>query len=268
MLSCALLFGCSVSGVDKPDVPSSDYVLAAFGTPTGSLPDLSPSERAQRLLEPLMEVQLLCGLDSVERCGDAGACRRCPLTETIAKSLEKVAEAVEQRRPADAGIPRIRQISGATGLLHVSTICDGWQEPSPDPAHGRIEFDVGFTGRGFDPAGVGDVVACELLLAGRPVTASGKLLYTFQPAEYVPFDQIAGHPIAIAFDGTIALSNPLRELALKAGIRSEGPQISFELPGNGTFIATFAGADVEVQGRDQRLLCRTEAMVCDVLSQP
>ncbi|MET0286748.1 MAG: hypothetical protein ABW352_19865 [Polyangiales bacterium] len=251
-----LLVACGVGGVDKPTAPSTAAVLASFVAPTGSLAGQTAAQQAQQLAAPLAGVLLLCGLDA---CSDG--CRSCRMTDTVSRTLSKVADALDTQRP-DAG-KALPEIPGAAGLVDVHTICEGWSEASADPAHGSYSFSVGFTGRGVDPIGSGRFDACQLKLGDKALRATGSLLYTFEPAARVPFAEVASAPITLAFEGSVQ-SEAGVSYGVNMAVRSSG-EISFTLPALGSFVATFAGDTVDVRGRDQTLRCKLREMVCDAL---
>jgi hypothetical protein len=255
-----LLTACGVGGVDKPSAPSTAAVLASFAAPTGSLAGQTSSQQAQLLSAPLAGLLLLCGLEELKDC--AAPCRSCRMTETVSRTLSKVADALDTRRP-DAGMA-LPELPGASGVLDVHTICEGWGEAEPDPAHGSSTLRVGFTGRGVDPVGSGHFEDCQLKLSGTPVRATGDLLYTFEPAERVPFAEVASAPVTLAFEGSVQ-DQAGTAYSVNMAVRSSG-ELSFTLPALGSFVATFAGDTVDVRGRDQTLRCKLRESVCDALS--
>lgn len=263
-MAAVLSTGCGWDEVQKPSPPDTTVLRASFDAPSGDLSQLSP-ETLNAVLIALVEDSGFCGLSpfAADQCPAGMDCARCPTEERVSAMLTEVAKALRASDPQGVSIP------GVSGALQIESICRGFQEPSPDPAHGMVQAQLGFTGVGIDPVVWGRFLQCEERVGAhdRPWRFNGSFILSFEPEPIVPFDEIAELPFVFSYDGTlfdpgVGLTFPVRGVT-RQRIDGKGPrEFLIDSLVYGTFVALLDNGQIDVRGANNRYLCDLELKTC------
>lgn len=203
-LGLCLLTGCT-EPIDKPDPPDTRALFAAYRMPAGELSDASGQKALTALDEKVAGLSTFCGLSDAADV----ICEQVDRTCGGCAGLSPIFEVFDALRggetEGDAGAPgsAIEDAVQGDGYVRVTRICPGHgDEPSPDPAHGKIELVVNVSEQGFDSVVFGSLEKCQLKVLGSPQTIDAAISLTFGESwGFSGFDRL--RPV-ISLAGTLA----------------------------------------------------------------
>lgn len=174
----SLSLGCP-NEVDKPPPPDVRELVASYANPTAPLNDQTIVAVQAQLQSTLEALSGFCGWS--EQVVD-NLCR-LPASCTACLGLNPITETLVALGDAGAGSEEFdEKTSKLNGFARVTRICRGWGDTKTDDKaeNGYIEFTMGFTNAGADPAFGGVITNCKTVIDDTPVTINGALDFAFR----------------------------------------------------------------------------------------